>query len=128
MSHRLYRGKYLIAVYDKQGYLKGVYDSVEDMADKLGICASNVYTILCKSVKDSNFSSRIKLIDTTPQDDIFNYEDKLFLEYCFVNDLLEVEDICKVLGISQRTYYRYKKKNKLNQLLVKENYNDNRID
>ena len=109
----LYKGKYLIAVYDKNDYLI----DVACMPSQLSCFKNNesVMSYINRVAKGTQKSKRIYLIDVTEKhNDIFAEEDQLFLEYIEETNTssLNQTEINKQkaveLGISLRTYYRRK--------------------
>lgn len=114
----LYKGKYLIAIYDKEGFIRAVCDSPAEVISE-GIYKSHaIYAILSKLEAKKLENKRIKLIDCTPQHDCFEEEDKLFLQFIerekppTATASLEAQR----LGVSIRTYFRHKTRGTLYKL------------
>lgn len=103
----LYRGKYLIAVYDKNDYLIEVACSPNELT-----CFKDqrrAVEYISKIANGHRISSRIFLIDVTEKhNDIFNKEDQLFLEYIKETRKKTIEEKARELNMSARTYYRRK--------------------
>ena len=100
----LYKGKYLIAVYDKNDYLLEVACSPSELT-----CFKGAAEYLCKIANGQAISSRIFLIDVTEKhNDIFAEEDKIFLEYINKTRKKTIEEKARELNMSARTYYRRK--------------------
>ena len=103
----LYKGKYLIAVYDKSGYLLDVACSPSELtcfkSQRIAIEYIN------QIANGHRVSDRIFLIDVTEkQHDVFAAEDQLFLEHIEITRKRTNKEIIKELGINERTYYRRK--------------------
>lgn len=117
----LYKGKYLIAMYDKQ-----------DNSIDVGCNPSELNTIFkTKNAANSHFSHvwagrrvdhRVHLIDVTEiHDDIFAEEDEIFLQFLnnrehITEDRLSDKVKAERLGVSLRTYTRHKAKGTLYKL------------
>lgn len=100
----LYKGRYLIAVYDKDENCIGVFKSIKELK-KL----SSTYKIFYSSFNSKYFClfHKYYLIDCLEQhDDIFSEEDKEFLKEC--PDIITNNVKANKLGISLRSYYRKK--------------------
>lgn len=120
----LYRGNYIVAVYDDNNDLidVGCYPSELNTIWKNGSSANSyISRVFNGKIKDK----RIHFIDVTKrQDDIFAEEDELFLEYVMKNRNYAAGDIDRPtskseadrLGVSIRTYFRHKAKGTLYKL------------
>lgn len=114
--HKLYKGRYLIALYDKDDMLVDVgINAVE-----LLTCSARPHTFYENVAKGRNsiFGYTIHLIDCLEQhDDIFAEEDKIFLDQLLLSKEHSIEERiiakAKELGISKRTAYRWKSQGKL---------------
>lgn len=117
-THKLYKDRYLIALYDS-----------DDMLVDVGLNPFDLFTCenrprsLYENVsrgRDEIFGYTIHLIDCLEiHDDIFAEEDRIFLNE-FIDSLTEEYSIeeriiakAKELGISKRTAYRWKAQGKL---------------
>ena len=116
-THKLYRGRYLIALYDKNDMLVGVGTNPFDLSYVIN--PLTLYGNMCRE-RYSLFGYTIHLIDCLEiHEDIFKEEDELFLErYAdFIGKGLDMdkklEQKAKELGISKRTAYRWKAQGKL---------------
>lgn len=101
----LYKGRYIIAIYDKNDYLIDVVCSPKELRDYKN--KNSAKSAISHTLRRG--SSSIHFIDVIEkQDDIFIEEDKLFID--FVKETYgEINKIkAKALGISERTYYRRK--------------------
>lgn len=104
---KLYKGRYMIAVYDEEDYLIDVGFNIKEL-------------LTCK--KSSTFRSnligkrkkqKIYLIDLLENhNDCFCLEDKVFLKE-FEEDFKTDNQRAKELGVSLRTYYRHKAKERI---------------
>lgn len=117
--HRLYKGRYLIALYDKNDMLVDVGINPYDL--KCTKVPNSLYQNICRE-RYSLFGYTLHFIDCLEiHDDIFKEEDELFLkQYAEIvgEDLSAVKKIeqkAKKLGISNRTAYRWKAKGKLKE-------------
>lgn len=108
----LYRGKYIIAFYDEEGYLSDVGCTPEEL---------NRYRT--KNIADTNIShifnarrpsKKCFFIDVTEEhDDVFAEEDKLFLEFVDATRKRTKTELAKELGLPVRYYNKlFKNKNK----------------
>lgn len=117
--HRLYKGRYLIALYDKNDMLVDVGINPYDL--KCTKAPNSLYQNICRE-RYSLFGYTLHFIDCLEiHDDIFKEEDELFLkQYAdFVGKDLDtdkkMEQKAKKLGVSKRTAYRLKAKGKLKE-------------
>lgn len=77
----LYKGRYLIAIYDKNDECIGVFKSVRELKENNDI--NQPYSIFYKMLNGEygKMFSKYYLIDCLEEhDDIFKEEDKLFLQ------------------------------------------------
>ena len=116
--HKLYKGRYLIALYDKDDMLVDVGINPFDLLT-CSFRPQSLYENVSRG-RNSIFGYTIHLVDCLEQhDDIFAEEDKIFLDE-FLNSLTGEYSIeerivakAKELGISKRTAYRWKAQGKL---------------
>lgn len=112
MRLNLYRGRYLIAVYDKDDRCVCVASNLKELERMGNPCT--LYSHLsrqCYSSTPYSINARKKyyLIDCLEKhNDIFVEEDKLFLEE--IEKIETIADIAKRLGVSERTIFRRKAK------------------
>lgn len=113
--HKLYKGRYLIALYDKDDVLVDVGANPFDLN-----CAIRPHTLYAniRRGRHSLFGYTIHLIDCLEiHDDIFAEEDKIFLDEFLLAKKYSIEERiiakAKELGISKRTAYRWKAQGKL---------------
>lgn len=101
----LYKGKYLIAVYDKAGDLMDVACLPSELT-----CFKDKELAIDYINKIANgkwVSDRVFLIDVTEQhDDVFAEEDKLFLEFVMETRQKTITELTREQGICRRKYYR----------------------
>lgn len=113
--HKLYKGRYLIALYDENDVLVDVGINPFDLN-----CVIRPHT-LYENIERGRyrlFGYTIHLIDCLEiHDDIFAEEDKIFLDEFFLTKEHSIEERiiakAKELGISKRTAYRWKAQGKL---------------
>lgn len=116
-TRKLYKGRYLIALYDSDDRLVDVgLNSFE-----LLTCKANPRSIYqnVSSGRESIFGYTIHLIDCLEEhDDVFKEEDELFLKD--IEGLTkefgveeQMKAVAKKYGISKRTAYRWKAQGKL---------------
>lgn len=114
--HKLYKGRYLIALYDKNDMLVDVGINPFDLLT-CSIRPHSLYENVSRG-RNSIFGYTIHLIDCLEQhDDIFAEEDKMFLDELLLTKEHSIEERiiakAKELGISKRTAYRWKAQGKL---------------
>lgn len=103
----LYKGRYLIAVYDKDDYLIDVACSVKEL--KCPTKKSSVYSSISRNVHHKSPTHKYYLIDCLEKhNDIFAEEDRIFLE-SLPPKKQTLKEIAKEMGVSERTLYRKKK-------------------
>ena len=103
----LYKGKYIIAVYDKNDYLIDVacLPSQLNCFENKEVAMAHISHIAAGR-RTSNY---IHLIDVTEKhDDIFAEEDQLFLEYVKKTTKKTDKEKASEFRISRRTYCRKK--------------------
>jgi hypothetical protein len=115
-TRKLYKGRYLIALYDKNDMLVDVGLNPFDLLT-CGHRPRTLYETLCRD-RNGIFGYTIHLIDCLEKhDDIFAEEDKIFLDELLLTKEYSVEERiiakAKELGISKRTAYRWKAQGKL---------------
>ena len=111
---KLYRGRYLIALYNKEDVLIDVGTKPSELKlfqNRL----SSFYEQVSRKNK-SFFGCKLYLIDCLEKhNDIFKEEDEIFLLEmdCIKAKDYKLGEIAKQLGISKRTAYRWKSQGKL---------------
>lgn len=110
---KLFKGRYLIALYDSNDYLVDVGLNPFDFVQKIKR-PHTVYENISKG-NETLYGYKLHLIDCLEKhDDIFAEEDELFLQSFDLAGVDEkLERIAKELGISKRTAYRWRYKGKL---------------
>ena len=104
----LYKGKYLIAIYDKEDRLIDVACNVNELTHYKN--SNTAWSIIGHVQRGSIKSDGIYLIDVTEKhNDIFSEEDELFLKWFNEERKPNNKEVCEKLGISQATYYNHKK-------------------
>lgn len=104
----LYKGRYIIAIYDKNDYLIDVVFSPKEMTGYSN--ANSARSFLSHILKGQCVGMHIHLIDIMEkQDDIFAEEDRIFLDFVKETKGLTNKEKAKAIGMSERTYYRRKK-------------------
>lgn len=99
----LYKGRYIIAVYDNEDNLLEVETKAEDLKFVNG-------NGLGRRKNGDNSKYKVYLIDALEKhDDIFQEEDKIFLESIKTEQKMTNKDQAYNLGISLRQFY-YKRK------------------
>lgn len=104
----LYKGRYMIAVYDEEDCLIDVGFNIKELltCKKPSIFRSN----LSRHLNGKRKNRKIYLIDLLENhNDCFCLEDKVFLKE-FEEDFKTDNQRAEELGVSLRTYYRYKAK------------------
>ena len=105
LYNKLYKGRYLIALYDCNDRLVAVGDN----PFQLGIRRPQSFYEQMSRGDMSFYKCKVHLIDCLKvHDDVFKEEDEMFLSelrYVKTRDK-EIEEIAKRLGISKRTAYR----------------------
>lgn len=113
-----YRDKYLIAVYDKDDYLINIASSPSEIFSNISESSARSY--LNKVFKGKIKNENIYFIDVFEKhNDIFAEEDNIFLRQYNLKETNAEK--AKKLGVSLRTYNRYKSKGKLDILFKREN-------
>lgn len=116
----LYKGKYLIVVCDKDDYIKDVACSPRELVKNYK--SKNVANgAVSHAFNNPKNNTRMYFIDCTEKhDDIFAEEDEKFLQF-IVDTRQEPERVkAERLGVSLRTYMRYKSKGTLYKLENKQ--------
>ena len=107
----LYKGRYMIAVYDEEDYLIDVGFNVNEL-----LTCKNPSTFrrnLNRHLNGKRTKHKIYLIDLLENyEDCFCLEDKVFLKE-FEENLKTDNERAEELGVCLRTYYRYKSKGKI---------------
>ena len=111
----LYKGKYIIALYDEDDYLKDVGAMTSELC-----CFENynyMHSHICHCFAGRRTDKRLYFIDVTKKyNDIFAEEDEIFLQFIKDNYKKTDAEIAASLGVSYRTYMRYKSKGILHKL------------
>ena len=103
----LYKGKYLIAIYDKNDYLVDVSGNPSTL--KCFKNSSVARSVISKVFNGERKNESIHFIDVFEKhDDIFSDEDKVFLEFVEMEKTSKntVASFCRENNISERTFYR----------------------
>lgn len=101
----LYKNRYLLALYDNEEHIVGVYDNVKELAQDRGITIQRVRDML----KMEN--GHLFLIDAFEiTDDCFKDVDEAFKKTIETGQLTKISNkaMADIVGISQRTFYRKK--------------------
>ena len=117
-----YKGKYLITIYDKEGFLAGVFDKARDLAyffEKnnfdYSYSVNDILHSLNRCFLNDELTIRIRgyelfLIDINEKhDDEFQEEDDLFIDYIKKEKHHLMKNYCEEHNISERTYFRRKR-------------------
>lgn len=108
-SKKLYRGRFLIAIYDKRDYLLEVLANPSE--SKL-YHKQSLYEILSRKMRNLKKYKNIHLIDVFEKhNDIFAQEDRIFFNFV-KNSKVSDAKIAEHLGISLRSLYRKKRQSK----------------
>lgn len=106
MIEDLYKGKYLIACYDKDGFLI----DVANKPSQITVYKKEQIECICSRILQGKEHKFVKLIDCLEiHNDLFEEEDRIFIE--FMKSLPHKKTnaiLAKELGISVRTLYRRK--------------------
>ena len=114
-NHRLYKNKYLIAVYDERDFCIGVYDNLKELRKITKYADLNQAIYRGKVAREKIKIYLINCFET--HNDIFKSEDKQFINFLKTNGIGTNEQKSKWAGISRREYFR--KKRIFNQKEVK---------
>lgn len=109
MKHqKLYKGKYLIALYDKYDDCVGVFVSAKEMGQHIkNISLSSIKSMLARNQTIKGYT--VYLIDCYEKhNDIFKKEDEEFLKIFNQTRQKTIKEKSQELGISERQYYRRK--------------------
>lgn len=103
-----YKGRYLIAIYDKEDRLIDVASTMKELRV---VNKETAHSYLSYHKNNKSNKHKYYLIDVFEKhNDIFEEEDKLFLEM-FDKPHITLKEIALQLGITERTLYRkYTKK------------------
>ena len=122
-----YKGKYMLAVYNKEDYCEGVFDNIKELNKFLGYADKTVFYAINRTLDKDTLSFRVKdyniyLIDFKVTKDCFEEEDILFKK-CIINELLDnclpMKEATQIFNISNRTYFRWKNNGKLKKNINK---------
>lgn len=101
---RYYKGKYLIAIYDENDMLIDVGCNANEIT-KYKI--KSLHEMLARQSNGKSIHKKLFLIDITEKhDDIFSFEDELFLKTFPNSPYVSTKEHARSLGISKRTYER----------------------
>lgn len=117
LYNKLYRGRYLIALYDKNDILVDVATLPSEL-ELFKRRPSSFYEQVCRG-DNRLYGCRVYLIDCLEKnDDIFSEEDKIFLDEINTIESVDkqLEEIAKINGVSKRTAYRWRKIGKIKGL------------
>lgn len=103
----LYRGRYLLAVYDQDDRLLGVETEVQGLQKYYNVNGNyNIAISWCMKHQ----KKKLVLIDCLERhNDCFKEEDKKFLEFVESHHKKSQQEISQEIKASVRTYYRKKK-------------------
>ena len=108
MKEKLFKGKYIVVVYDSEGYIL----DVANRPSEITCCPKATIQSMCSHILNGQKYRSVQLIDVTKiHNDCFEEEDKSFIN--FLNEIPEPKTNKKIsidLGISERTLYRWKAK------------------
>jgi hypothetical protein len=111
----LYKDKYIIAFYDEDDYLKDVGAKIKELHSCKTHKSIHSYISSCFAGRIPY--KRLYFIDVTEKhNDIFAEEDEIFLQFIKDNYKKTDKEIAASLGVSYRTYMRYKSKGTLHKL------------
>lgn len=117
----LYNGRYLICVLDKHtDNILYVFDNPKEFSNMI---KKNVSTSISRAFVNPDYiingKYKIEFIDCmTVNNDIFMEEDKIFIDFVKNNiniNKISNKNLCKILHISERTFYRKIKNSKVRQ-------------
>ena len=115
--NKLYKGRYLIALYDKNDILVDV-GTLPSEIELFKRRPASFYEQTCRG-DGRLFGCRVYLIDCLEKNnDIFSEEDEIFLEEIGAIKSVDkqLEEIAKRNGVSKRTAYRWRKIGKIKGL------------
>lgn len=108
-SKKLYKGRFLIAIYDKRDYLLEVLVSPSE--SKL-YSKRSLFEMLSRKMKNPAKYKNIYLIDVFEKhNDAFADEDKIFLNFVKNSNISDAK-IAEHLGINLRSLYRKKRQSR----------------
>lgn len=99
----LYRNRYLLALYDKDDFIIGVYDNVKELCDHLGCKSGSIRSAVCRQQR------HVHLIDVlSVEDDEFAETDEYILQMYKSGQIAgqSVAEHADRVGCSARTLYR----------------------
>lgn len=100
---KFYKGKYLIAIYDKNDRLIDVGCNANEITQ---YSMHSMQAMLSRQ-NSKHIYKRLFLIDVTKKhDDIFNYEDEVFLEAFSNPPHISTKELAQSLGISEHSFLR----------------------
>ena len=101
----LYKGKYLIAVYDEEDIL---IDVANELKQSLKYNSYYLSRLANNKISNANSKYKVRVLDAiTIHDDIFAEEDRLFLEFIKEEYKPSARTEAERLGVSVRTYFRH---------------------
>lgn len=108
MVKGLYMGRYLIAIYGKNDELIDVGVSPKELHCFKSVDSAK--SVISKAFRNERFCPNIHFIDVLEKhDDTFSDEDDDFLQ-CIEKEFPSTKKVCSKNNISERTYYRKKRK------------------
>ncbi|MBQ8443762.1 MAG: hypothetical protein IJX25_00200 [Clostridia bacterium] len=116
---KLFKGKYIIVVYDSEGYIKEVADKPSDIKSY----PKNTIQSMCSHILQGHNYKYVKLVDVTEQhNDAFKDADEDFMK--FLDSLpakITNKEKSRILQMNERTFYRKK-------ALYKDDYIDKLVE
>ena len=114
---RLFKNRYLVAIYDKQDRLVDVIGAPSEFK---GENKFSVISEISRVINRHKSSRKYYIIDCLKvHDDIFKEEDEEFIKFINQEKTKTPKEIALDLGMSERSYYR--KKSKLGDFYAKIN-------
>lgn len=118
---KLYKNRYLIAMYDMQDEWILTYDNVDQISKDLGL--DYFETVLSRRIREQGTFPIITIgrrkfcfIDVLEEhNDCFKEDDKKFMEFIEKRCMITIADFCRERGIPERSFYRnvYRMRGKL---------------
>lgn len=121
----LYRGRYLIAVYDKDGYIVTTATDYRELAKSLGMSEQGIISHIKRDSGKLRGRFRVELIDALEEhNDVFAEEDEIFLKHTENTRRLTDSECAKRFGCNFRTFERHAKAGTLVRLERKYRANE----